>query len=54
MSPELIWLRFRHPTLFGEKIVFMPKARFFFALGLSRDPLVAELRALIPSSATHA
>ncbi|HTF33533.1 MAG TPA: hypothetical protein VK714_07505 [Myxococcota bacterium] len=52
MSPELIWLRFRHPTPFGEKIVFMPKVRFHF--GFSRHPLVAELRALISSPATHA
>jgi hypothetical protein len=52
MSPELIWLRFRHPTSFGEKVVFMPEFRFHF--GFSRHPLVAELRALISSPATHA
>jgi|GEM_PF-730937 len=53
MSPELIWLRFRHPTPFGEKVVFMPKFRFF-SFHFSRHPLVAELQALISSSTTHA
>jgi hypothetical protein len=52
MSPELVWLRFRRPTRFGSQIVFMPRVRLF--VGLSRHPLVAELRALIGSSATHA
>jgi len=52
MSPELIWLRFRHPTPFGEKVVFMPKIRFSF--GFSRHPLVAELRTLLSTIATHA
>jgi hypothetical protein len=50
--PDLIWLRLRRPTPFGEKIVFMPKVRFHF--GFSRHPLVAELRALVSSPATHA
>src|SRR5262245_43616150 len=51
-SPELVWLRFRHPTAMGTKIVFMPKIRFSF--GLTRHPLVAELRALVSDPATHA
>jgi len=52
MSPELIWLRLRNPTILGTKVVFMPKVRLSF--GFSRHPLVAELRALISNPATHA
>jgi hypothetical protein len=52
MTPELVWLRFRRPTAMGTKVVFMPKIRFSF--GLSRHPVVAELRALVSNPATHA
>jgi hypothetical protein len=45
MNPELIWLRFRRPTEFGTKIVFMPTTRFLG--GYSRHPLVEELRTLV-------
>jgi hypothetical protein len=45
ISPELMWLHFRHPTDFGTKIVFMPPWRFFG--GYTRHPLVRELNTLI-------
>ena len=52
ISPELIWLRFRRPTAFGQKLVFMPSVRFSF--GFSRHPLAAELRHLLSDPATQA
>ncbi len=45
MRPELIWLTFRRPTIFGSKIVFMPKWRVLS--GWTRNPLVAQLQAEI-------
>ena len=45
MSPELMWIHFRHPIEFGTKIVFMPPWRFFG--GYTRHPLVRELNTLI-------
>lgn len=45
MSPELVWLRFRRPTRFGDKVVFMPKLRLLS--GWNRHPVVEELRGLI-------
>jgi hypothetical protein len=48
MSPELIWLHFRRPTAFGDKVVFMAPIRGF--AGFRRHPLVDELRALIGPS----
>ena len=42
MKPELVWLTFRQPTLFGEKIVFIGKYRFF--AGWTLHPVVHELR----------
>jgi hypothetical protein len=52
LNPELIWLRFRRPTGFGSKIVFMPRLRFLH--GFTRHPLVEELRALVANPANHA
>jgi len=52
VNPELIWLRFRRPTEFGSKIVFMPRMRFFH--GFTRHPMVEELRALVANPANHA
>jgi hypothetical protein len=45
MSPELVWLHFRRPTAFGDKVVFMAPIRWF--AGFRRHPLVDELRVLI-------
>jgi hypothetical protein len=42
MRPELIWLTFRRPTMFGSKIVFMPRWRVLS--GWTRNPLVAQLQ----------
>ena len=41
-NPEFIWIKFRQPTIFGSKIIFMPKMRFF-SLHFDRHPLVAQL-----------
>ncbi|MBP1747595.1 MAG: hypothetical protein H6Q52_134 [Deltaproteobacteria bacterium] len=45
MNPELVWLHLASPTVFGSKIVFMAKFRFFS--GLTRHPVVEELERLI-------
>ncbi len=42
LNPELIWIRFRDPTEFGEKIVFMGRCRLFG--GYSNHPIVRELK----------
>lgn len=44
VTPELIFLRFRRPTAFGDRIVFMAPWRP--VQGLNRHPLVRELRQL--------
>jgi hypothetical protein len=44
MSPELIWLHFRRPTAFGDKVVFMAPIRWF--AGFRRHPMVDGLRTL--------
>jgi len=41
LNPELVWLRFRSPTEFGEKIVFMGKWRLIS--GWTRHPVVNEI-----------
>lgn len=41
LNPELIWIRFKDPTEFGDKIVFMGRYRFFG--GYSIHPIVKEL-----------
>ena len=48
LSPELVWIRFRRPTEFGDKIVFMAKWRPF--AGWSRHPVVHRLRDLLGDS----
>jgi hypothetical protein len=45
VNPELVWLRFRRPTEFGTKVVFMPPIRFFH--GFTRHPLVEELQEML-------
>ncbi|NIM18481.1 MAG: hypothetical protein GTO45_41405 [Candidatus Aminicenantes bacterium] len=45
MNPELIWIRFREPTEFGAKIVFIGEYRI--SRGLTRHPVVKELDNLI-------
>jgi tryptophan-rich sensory protein len=45
MTPELVWLHFRQPTIFGKRIIFMPKLRLLG--GFSQHPVVEELRQLI-------
>ncbi|MBZ5535647.1 MAG: hypothetical protein LAO31_06795 [Acidobacteriia bacterium] len=45
VNPELMWLRFRRPTEFGTKVVFMPPFRFFH--GFTRHPLVEELQEIL-------
>ena len=45
MTPELVWVHFRRPTVFGERIVFMPKMRLLS--GFSKHPIVEELHRLI-------
>ena len=44
LRPEIVWLRFRRPTEFGNRILFMPPYRMFG--GFTRHPMVAELRTL--------
>ena len=44
-KPELICIKFRRPTIFGSKIVFMPKIRLW--MGVTRHPLVSQLNAEI-------
>lgn len=48
MHPELVWLRFRRSTELGTKVVFMAKSRF--SLGLTRHPVVEELKQLIETA----
>ena len=43
--PELVWISFRRPTEFGNKVVFMPKLRFF--IRVSPHLIVNELRQLV-------
>jgi hypothetical protein len=43
-----VTVRFRAPTEFGDKIVFMPTVRLF--AGFSPHPIVGELRSTIPQS----
>ena len=45
LRPEVVWVRFRHPTPFGNRIVFMPEPRPLG--GFTRHPMVEELRALV-------
>ena len=45
LRPEVVWVRFRHPTPFGSRIVFMPEPRPLG--GFTRHPMVEELRALV-------
>ncbi len=47
LRPEVVWVRFRHPTPFGSRIVFMPEPRPLG--GFTRHPVVDELRALVAS-----
>ena len=42
MFPELVWLVFRRPTPFGNKVVFIGKYRFL--AGWTPHPVVRELR----------
>lgn len=51
VTPELIWLHLRHPTVFGETVVFAPPIRFFGGFW-HRHPLASELRHRIRN--THA
>ena len=44
MTPELVWVHFRRPTVFGARIVFMPKLRLLG--GFLKHPIVEELRQL--------
>ncbi|MBN2442104.1 MAG: hypothetical protein JXJ04_12190 [Spirochaetales bacterium] len=37
-----VWIHFKNPTIFGKKIMFMPKARIFSFF--SSHPVVEELR----------
>ena len=45
IRPELAWIRFRRPTDFGTKVVFMPKTRF--SSGFSKHPIVKELQSIL-------
>jgi hypothetical protein len=42
LSPRLVWLLLKNPTIFGKKIVFLPASRP--ARGIGKHPLVQELR----------
>lgn len=42
LSPTLVWLILKHPSSFGSKIVFMPRARR--KPGFGKHPLVFELQ----------
>ena len=44
MNPELVWVHFRRPTAFGDRIVFMAPWRW--PSGFSRHPVVGELQRL--------
>jgi hypothetical protein len=46
-NPETITLALRHPTIFGQKIKFMPKQRFF---RFTTHPTIRLLRDLIDSA----
>lgn len=43
--PQLVFIKFKKPTPFGRKIVFVPKAKFFSAW--SEHPVAREIRVLI-------
>lgn len=45
LSPELIWIKFKRRTDFGESIVFMPPIRF--RSGFTRPPMTAELNEML-------
>lgn len=47
MNPEIIWVHFRLPTPFGNRIIFMPPQRFF---AFTRHPLAKRLNELIAQS----
>ena len=51
IQPQLVWLRFRRPTEFGSKIVFMPGIRF--SLGFTRHPIVKELESILSDPRIH-
>lgn len=42
ISPKLIWFTFKHPTVFGSKVSFMPVHRP--VRGIGKHPMVMELR----------
>jgi hypothetical protein len=42
--PPLLWIDFRQPTVFGTRIIFMPRTRL--RLGFGPHPLIAELTTL--------
>jgi len=45
MNPELVWLKFKRTTEFGNKIVFMSPQRMFG--GFNQHPLVGQIKTLI-------
>lgn len=51
LNPELVWVSFREPTRFGERIVFMGGYRLLG--GLSRHPVVKELRQAVSQAETE-
>ena len=53
MNPELVWLRFRRPTEFGTKIVFMPTWRSFSGW-FTPHAIVKALENLIEQASTGA
>ena len=46
LTPELVWFKLRSPTIFGQRIIFMPRFRFFG--GFTKHPVVEELKAIVP------
>jgi hypothetical protein len=45
MNPQLIWIHFRRPTEFGNRVVFMPEQRLFGSY--TRHPLAKRLNELL-------
>ena len=45
INPEIMSLRFRTPTQFGTRIIFMPPMRF--QLGFTQHPLAKELEEMV-------
>ena len=53
VTPELIWIPLRRPTVFGDTLVFAPAIRFFGGFW-HRHPLAEELRRRVAASEAQA